>query len=441
MLTQAEAAPLPDAVEFARLRLGFEPDRAAGGGAAVGGEAGDSELHAAVGQVDGGGGEGGAPGVYASRGVWCWWRVRRTGRRRSLCGRRRRWCARLGIKPRGDGDNEISLLFPNGSRIVGLPGAEGTVRGFSAVSLLLIDEASRVEDAMYKALRPMLAVGDGRSVADEHAVREAGVLLSSVGARRAGVATGDGAGDGVSADSARSFWRRSGRSMGARGSGRSICASSWTDGTAVFGRDLVERRWTSRCSAHDRMPLIDGRERGGHVLCGAGSGAEAGSYGDGGGGEGGAVAAVIRRRSSTGCWCGMWSGCRWGRRIRGWWSGCGRCCEMPELRGECALVVDATGVGAPVVEMLRAARLGCEIAAVTITGGEKAKRRAGAGWNVPKQDLIAGVQVLLERGELRIARRIWRMRGALVRGTGGYAGDDEREGGRVRYGRGGLRGA
>jgi hypothetical protein len=69
--------------------------------------------------------------------------------------------ARLGIAPRGDGDNKTSLLFPNGSRIVGLPGMEATVRGFSAVSLLLIDEASRVEDAMYKALRPMLAVGQG----------------------------------------------------------------------------------------------------------------------------------------------------------------------------------------------------------------------------------------------------------------------------------------
>ena len=50
---------------------------------------------------------------------------------------------RLGIRPRGDGDNGTSLLFPNGSRIVGLPGIEGTVRGFSAVSLLLIDEAAR----------------------------------------------------------------------------------------------------------------------------------------------------------------------------------------------------------------------------------------------------------------------------------------------------------
>jgi hypothetical protein len=44
---------------------------------------------------------------------------------------------------------------------VGLPGIEGTVRGLSAASLLLIDEASRVHDGMYKALRPMLAVGDG----------------------------------------------------------------------------------------------------------------------------------------------------------------------------------------------------------------------------------------------------------------------------------------
>ena len=68
---------------------------------------------------------------------------------------------RLGFGLRGDGDNKISLLLPNRSRIVGLPGMDGTVRGFSSVSLLLIDEAARVEDSMYKALRPMLAVSDG----------------------------------------------------------------------------------------------------------------------------------------------------------------------------------------------------------------------------------------------------------------------------------------
>ena len=68
---------------------------------------------------------------------------------------------KLGIRPKGDGDNEISLELPNRSRIVGLPGTEPTVRGFSAVSLLLVDEASRVSDELYLAIRPMLAVSDG----------------------------------------------------------------------------------------------------------------------------------------------------------------------------------------------------------------------------------------------------------------------------------------
>lgn len=68
---------------------------------------------------------------------------------------------RLGVIARGDGDNEISLEFPNGARIVGLPGNEATTRGFSAVSLLLVDEASRVSDDLYRALRPMLAVSGG----------------------------------------------------------------------------------------------------------------------------------------------------------------------------------------------------------------------------------------------------------------------------------------
>ncbi|MCU1238952.1 MAG: hypothetical protein JWP63_6919 [Candidatus Solibacter sp.] len=68
---------------------------------------------------------------------------------------------KLGLDIKGDGDNELSLAFPNGSRIVGLPGTEATVRGFSAVSLLLVDEASRVSDDLYRAIRPMLAVSGG----------------------------------------------------------------------------------------------------------------------------------------------------------------------------------------------------------------------------------------------------------------------------------------
>ena len=79
---------------------------------------------------------------------------------------------RLGMPVRRDGNNALSIAFPNGSRIVGLPQNEARVRGFSNVSLLIIDEASRVLDELYQAMRPTLAVGR-RHVADEHAEREA----------------------------------------------------------------------------------------------------------------------------------------------------------------------------------------------------------------------------------------------------------------------------
>jgi hypothetical protein len=68
---------------------------------------------------------------------------------------------KLGVKRKGDGDNEMSMVFPNGSRIVGVPANEDTIRGFSAVSLLLVDEAARAPDELYWAVRPMLAVSGG----------------------------------------------------------------------------------------------------------------------------------------------------------------------------------------------------------------------------------------------------------------------------------------
>jgi len=61
-------------------------------------------------------------------------------------------------------DNKLSAEFDNGSRIVSLPGKEGTIRGFSGASLIIIDEASRVDDTTYKAVRPMLATSGGALV-------------------------------------------------------------------------------------------------------------------------------------------------------------------------------------------------------------------------------------------------------------------------------------
>jgi hypothetical protein len=50
------------------------------------------------------------------------------------------------------------IEFPNGSRIIGLPGDADTVRGIARVRLVLVDEAARVSDDIYAAVRPMLAV-------------------------------------------------------------------------------------------------------------------------------------------------------------------------------------------------------------------------------------------------------------------------------------------
>jgi Terminase large subunit, T4likevirus-type, N-terminal len=44
---------------------------------------------------------------------------------------------------------------------VALPGTDKTIRGFSGASLLIVDEASRVADELYFAVRPMLAVSGG----------------------------------------------------------------------------------------------------------------------------------------------------------------------------------------------------------------------------------------------------------------------------------------
>lgn len=71
----------------------------------------------------------------------------------------------LGRPVIAEAENQLSLILENGSRIISLPGTEGTVRGYSGVRLLVTDEASRVKDDLVAAVRPMLAVSGGRMVA------------------------------------------------------------------------------------------------------------------------------------------------------------------------------------------------------------------------------------------------------------------------------------
>jgi hypothetical protein len=68
--------------------------------------------------------------------------------------------------PETVGDSVRKIEFSNGSRIRALHGDEKTVRGISAVSLALIDEAARVPEELLAAVRPMIATrSDGTLVA------------------------------------------------------------------------------------------------------------------------------------------------------------------------------------------------------------------------------------------------------------------------------------
>jgi hypothetical protein len=70
--------------------------------------------------------------------------------------------------------------------------------------------------------------------------------------------------------------------------------------------------------------------------------------------------------------------------------------------GPMAVVVDATGVGAPVVDLLRQGGLGCRVIPVVITGGET-ESSDGVRYRVPKRDLMSGLQVAFQKRRIGLS--------------------------------------
>lgn len=149
-----------DPVAFARERLGFQPDPKQ---AAVLASRSKQVILNCTRQW-------GKSTVTAARAVFTAWYypesltlvLSPTARQSSeLVRKAASFLRRLGVKTRGDGANEISILLPNRARIIGLPGTEATVRGFSGVKLLLVDEAARVDEDLYLSMRPVLAASNG----------------------------------------------------------------------------------------------------------------------------------------------------------------------------------------------------------------------------------------------------------------------------------------
>jgi hypothetical protein len=83
--------------------------------------------------------------------------------------------------------------------------------------------------------------------------------------------------------------------------------------------------------------------------------------------------------------------------------------EREPLAGLATVVVDATGVGAPVVDLLRAEGLGRQVIPVVITGGDT-ESNDGGRFRVPKRDLIAGLQAAFQKRRIGLAQGLWAMR-------------------------------
>lgn len=316
---------------------------------------------------------------------------------------------KLGIPVRGDGHNRASLRLPNGSRIVGLPGKEGNIRGFSAVNLLIIDEAARVPGELYKALRPMLTVANGDlwllstpkgKLGFFHENWEHGgtawtrfrvpaTECPRISPERLEIERGQ-------MDDA---WFRQ----------EYMCEFIESD-RQIFGEDIVRQAvddgeaWDLRAGAptaalspahwFSAQPAFIGLDLGQKR-------------------DHSAIAVVERldpRPSSLPVQKPEFR-IRYLERIplgTPYTNVAERVLQLvkhPILSGRSRLAADATGVGAPGIDLLRASRLECPLTAVTITSGGQAHSRAGQS-HVPKHELFTGLLVLLESGRLKISRHV-----------------------------------
>lgn len=79
--------------------------------------------------------------------------------------------------------------------------------------------------------------------------------------------------------------------------------------------------------------------------------------------------------------------------------------DLVERLGAAVLVVDKTGVGAPIVDLLSRFGIRSEVVPVTITGGDSPVKHGGE-WSVPKRDLASTVAVCLQTDRLRIGPEV-----------------------------------
>jgi hypothetical protein len=79
--------------------------------------------------------------------------------------------------------------------------------------------------------------------------------------------------------------------------------------------------------------------------------------------------------------------------------------QMQSGRTRPMLAVDATGVGAPVIDLFKRERINARLEPIQITGGSEITKENHVT-RVPKRDLVSTVQVYLQNGRLKIAEQL-----------------------------------
>lgn len=321
---------------------------------------------------------------------------------------------RLGIKPRGDGKNSISIRFPNRSRLIGVPGSrEANIRGFSAVSLLIIDEAARVSDELYHAATPMLSVGDGDLWLLSTPYSTTGFFYQEwkFGEGWEKIAVPATECPRISPE----FLENQRTHMGDHRFRREYLCEFHDLGGTLFVRELIDRAFTSEVSllplATRHSPLVTTNHQPlttNHFYIGLDLGQKCDFT---------AIAVLERRDPPKPHFLAPWTvqptyfdlrhlerlplGTPYPRVIEK----VAKLTNHPTLKNRCTVVADSTGVGQPVVDELRRAQLGGNLIPVTISGGGQANRN-GHGWTVPRRDLLSAVMLTLEDEHLRFAEKL-----------------------------------
>ncbi len=315
-----------------------------------------------------------------------------------FCRKAARMLRDLGVRVKG-----TSLELPNGSRIVGLPGNDDTVRGFSGATMLLIDEAARVPDALYAAVKPMLATTGGEMwlMSTPHGKRgffykewmDARVDWERICVTGAECARIPG-----------SFLEEERRSLGDLRFRQEYGCEFLDDDRAVFPTEWVDEAFRPWAEASQRRPGSQ------FYVC-----VDLGQRVDP------TAIAVLERWDEL---TGELNRVTWERQKRRRWAV--RWLEKIPLQtsyvdvvervfslerqwkqlGACAVVVDATGVGAAVLDILRQRAFSeCRLIPVVFTSGEQETFNFDR-WHVPKRDLMQGLAVLLEMGGLQVEPRL-----------------------------------